>query len=121
MVFIDYALGFATKHAKTIFYAVVLIATALIVWVTLSTIKQNGKYEAIIEAQQSIIETKNQQIRFLEQVIELNNETIHERDILLKEAQNKLSNLSKDLGDDAKDSAAQSLKEYFKRLEALND
>ena len=101
---------------KYIAYIVVALVIFIILWVLYSTIKENGEKDIIIETQTGVIETQKLTITRMELINDLKDQHIAIRDAEAKNLEDKLDNITNNLGDDSLSSAPESLKELFRRL-----
>lgn len=105
------------KNLKPISYIVIAIMTGFVLWGLHTTIKDNGRYEGIIESQKLIIQDQTLQIETLGKIIDLTNNIIIERDNELDKLEEQMQGLTDDLGEGSGDLAPSTQREYFKRLE----
>jgi len=84
-----------------------------------NTIKDNGRYETVIESQRDTIKNKQEQIEGLKDQIELQDKFIDIRDKDIKDLETRLEGITENLGADKDDQAPEALKEYFRRLGKL--
>lgn len=108
--------GFFTGNLKVIIYFLIASMIATAGWKLYSVIEQNGLYKSHIAILEHNNKVKDSQIDALRESFRLANELVVDRDRELRELEEKMKGNTDNLGSDADDQAAESLKEYFKRL-----
>lgn len=113
------AFGFFKSHFKVIGYVIIAFMIASAGWKLYSIVEISGQYKAIIATQEAALKVKENRIQALEQVVKITNEIIVDRDKQVEDLEKKIDGITTGLGGDADDQAADSLKEYFRRLNNL--
>ena len=108
--------GFFTGNLKVIIYFLIASMVAVAAATLYNTIKENGIYESKIAILEHNAKVKDNQIDALRESFRLANELVVDRDKELRALEEKMHGNTDNLGSDAGDQAADSLKEYFKRL-----
>ena len=104
------------NNFKYIMYAVVALAIVMLAYKLYDTIRENGANKIVIEQQEAAIRAQKQFIDNLNKDIKLKEDVIQERDDELQALNERLENITDNLGVDEGDDAAESLKELFRRL-----
>lgn len=104
------------QNVKFIVYFLIASMVAGAAWKLYSVIEENGRYEAQIMILEHNNKVKNDQIDALRESFRLANELVVERDKELEKLAEDMKGMTDNLGVGADDQAADSLKEYFKRL-----
>lgn len=111
-------LNLLLQYIKPISYATGAVVVGIVLYGIHSSIKENGRYEGVIAAQQQMIREQSLQIEALSNAISLTNKLINERDEEVKALHEQMQGLTQNLGQDANSEAPDALKEYFNRLNA---
>lgn len=108
--------GFFTGNIKVIIYFLIASMIATAGWKLYSIIEENSRFQAHIAILEHNNHVKQNQIDSLREAFRLTNELVNDRDKKLRSLEERMRGITDNLGDDADDQAADSLKEYFKRL-----
>jgi len=108
--------GAIIGNIRVVMYLGVAIIIATFGYKMYSIIKENGRYESQIEILKATNENKDKQIKALEELVKITDQVIKSKDQEIAEYEQTVKGITQDLGEDAKDPAADSIKEYFKRL-----
>lgn len=111
-------LTWALSNAKYLVYAGAILALVVFATKMYNTIKENGQSQIIIETQQKTIDAKNKLIAAKETDQRLMESALQNRDQQIEALTNQLEMITDNLGAGVDDQAADSLKEFFKRLQA---
>lgn len=111
------AFSWFSSNIKYVLYAMAIIAALALANKLYNTIQENGQSQIIIETQQKTIEAKNRLIAAKEADQRLMEKALQNRDKEIEALTDKLELITDNLGTGADDQAADSLKEFFKRLQ----
>lgn len=103
-------------NIKWLIIGLITLAAAYFMYDYISMSKEISSLTTQVEIQQKTIESKNKEIKIMENLNETAEAAIHNRDLKIKELNDKFDGLTADLGPDIDKDAPESLKELFRRL-----
>ncbi len=109
-------IGWFSSNIKWVVIGLAVVALSTMGLKLYNTIKQNGQYEIQISVLEASAKNKDKIIKALEMDSRLVQETLVDRDLQIKALDEKLENVTDNLGKDENDGAADTLKELFRRL-----